>query len=197
MPKIVNHETQRRLVAEAALRVIRQSGLEQATVRKIAEEAGLSVGSMRHYFSSQVELFAFCMNIFVERVEKRLEAFELKGPLLTDLKRLLMQFLPVDEERTLEMEVWFAFHAKSLVYPELRRLSANIQDGLYKASRFVLEEIIRNRLARPNLDIELETEKLYALIDGLAVHKIMQPDRLPAERLESLLESYLAALCSG
>ncbi|MCM3699719.1 TetR/AcrR family transcriptional regulator [Paenibacillus macerans] len=196
MPKIVNHETQRRLVAEAALRVIRQSGLEQATVRKIAEEAGLSVGSMRHYFSSQVELFAFCMNIFVERVEKRLEAFELTGPLLADLKRLLLQFLPADEERTLEMEVWFAFHAKALVYPELRRLSANIQDGLHKASRFVLEEIIRNRLARPDLNIELETEKLYAFIDGLAMHKIMQPDRLPVEKLESLLESYLAALCS-
>lgn len=92
MPKIVNHETQRRLVVEAALRVIRQSGLEQATVRKIAEEAGLSVGSMRHYFSSQVELFAFCMNIFVERVEKRLEAFELTGPLLTDLKDCCCSF---------------------------------------------------------------------------------------------------------
>lgn len=196
MPKIVNHETQRRLVAEAALRVIRHSGLEQATVRKIAKEAGLSVGSMRHYFSSQVELFAFCMNIFVERVEKRLEAFEFQGSLLTDLKRLLLQFLPIDEERTLEMEVWFAFHSKALVYPELGRLSANIQDGLYKASRFVLEEIIKNRLARPNTDIELETEKLFALIDGLAVHRIMQPDRLPVERLESLLDSYLAALCS-
>lgn len=94
------------------------------------------------------------------------------------------------------MEVWFAFHAKALVYPELRRLSANIQDGLHKASRFVLEEIIRNRLARPDLNIELETEKLYALIDGLAMHKIMQPDRLPVERLESLLESFLAGLCA-
>jgi AcrR family transcriptional regulator len=197
MPKIVNHETQRRLVAEAALRVIRHSGLEQATVRKIAEEAGLSVGSMRHYFSSQVELFAFCMNIFVERVEKRLAAFELQGPLLTDLKRLLLQLLPVDEERTLEMEVWFAFHSKALIYPELRRLSANIQDGLYTASRFVLEEIVKNGLARPDLDIELETEKLFAFIDGLAVHRILQPDRLSVERLESLLESYLAALCSG
>ncbi|MBN2980953.1 MULTISPECIES: TetR/AcrR family transcriptional regulator [Cohnella] len=197
MPKIVNHDTQRRIVAEAALRVIRQSGLEQATVRKIAEEAGLSVGSMRHYFSTQVELFAFCMGLFVERVEKRLEAFEPQGPLLADLKRILLQFLPVDDERTLEMEVWFAFHSKALVYPELRRLSSNIQDGLYKVSRFALEELVQNKLARPGIDVEMETEKLYALIDGLAIHRLMQPERLPNERLEGIVEAYLQALCAA
>jgi len=197
MPKIVNHDTQRRIVAEAALRVIRQSGLEQATVRKIAEEAGLSVGSMRHYFSTQVELFAFCMGLFVERVEKRLEAFEPQGPLLADLKRILLQFLPVDDERTLEMEVWFAFHSKALVYPELRRLSSNIQDGLYKVSRFALEELVKNKLARPGIDVEMETEKLYALIDGLAIHRLMQPERLPNERLEGIVEAYLQALCAA
>ncbi|MEK3914255.1 TetR/AcrR family transcriptional regulator [Paenibacillus sp. FSL H7-0331] len=196
MPKIVNHDTQRRIVAEAALRVIRQSGLEQATVRRIAEEAGLSPGSMRHYFSTQVELFSFCMNLFIERVEKRLEAFEFEGPLLWDLKRLLLQFLPVDDERTLEMEVWFAFHSKTLIYTELRRIGSTVQDGLYKASRFVVEELIKNKLSRPGMDIELETEKLYALIDGLAVHRLMQPKRLSVERLEYIVESHLTALCT-
>jgi len=196
MPKIVNHDTQRRLVAEAALNVIRRSGLEQATVRRIAEEAGLSVGSMRHYFSTQVELFAFCMNMFVERVEHRLETFELHGPLMEDLKRLLLQFLPVDEERTLEMEVWFAFHSKALVYPELRKLSSEIQDGIHKVSRFVVDEIVRNQLASPDLNIDLETEKLFALIDGLAMHRMMQPDRLPVERLEALVTSHLESLCA-
>ncbi|MFD0678983.1 MULTISPECIES: TetR/AcrR family transcriptional regulator [unclassified Paenibacillus] len=196
MPKIVNHDTQRRIVAEAALRVIRQSGLEQATVRRIAEEAGLSTGSMRHYFSTQVELFSFCMNLFIERVEKRLEAFEFEGPLLLDLKRLLLQFLPVDDERTLETEVWFAFHSKALIYTELGRIGSTVQDGLYKASRFVVEELIKNKLSRPGMDIELETEKLYALIDGLAVHRIMQPKRLSVERLEYIIESHLTALCT-
>ncbi|WP_410769529.1 TetR/AcrR family transcriptional regulator [Fontibacillus sp. BL9] len=196
MPKIVDHDKQRRIVAEAALRVIRHSGLEQATVRRIAEEAGLSVGSMRHYFSTQEELFSFCMNLFVERVEERLGNFQCKGPLLHDLKELLLQFLPVDQERTLEMEVWFSFSAKTLVYPELRKLSASVQDGLYKASRFVLDELAANKLAKPGLDVELETEKLYALIDGLAVHGILQRDRLAPERIEAIVEQYLRTLCA-
>lgn len=196
MPKIVDHDKQRRIVAEAALRVIRQSGLEQATVRRIAEEAGLSVGSMRHYFSTQEELFSFCMSLFVERVEERLRNFQCKGPLLHDLKSLLLQFLPMDQERTLEMEVWFSFSAKTLVYPELRKLSSNVQDGLHKASRFVLDELVAGKLAKPGLDVEMETEKLYALIDGLAVHVILQRDRLAPDRVEDIVEQHLRTLCA-
>ncbi|WP_334076724.1 TetR/AcrR family transcriptional regulator [Paenibacillus sanfengchensis] len=195
MPKIVDHDKQKRIVAEAALKVIRESGLERATVRRIAEEAGLSVGSMRHYFASQEELFAFCMNLFVERVEERLAKFEIEGPIVYDLKRMLLQFLPVDEERTLEMEVWFSFNAKTLVYPELKKLSASMQDGLLTASQYALQELVASGMARNGLDVELETEKLYALIDGLAVHRLMQPERLPVDRLEDIVEQYLQSLC--
>ncbi|MFD7522207.1 TetR/AcrR family transcriptional regulator [Paenibacillus chitinolyticus] len=195
MPKIVDHEQQRHVVAEAALRVIRRSGLEHATVRNIAMEAGLSVGSMRHYFSTQAELFAFCMNLFLRRIEKRIETMTADGPVLLDLKRLLMQFLPVDEDRKTEMEVWLSFNAKALIHPELKALSNEMHDGLYKASRFVVDTLLEHNLAMSGLDADMETEKLYALIDGLAVHQIMQPGRLSTEWLESVIEQHLNLLC--
>jgi AcrR family transcriptional regulator len=194
MPKIVDHDAQRRIVAEAAMRVIQQSGLEQATVRKVAKEAGLSVGSMRYYFSSQVELFAFCMNLVVERVEDRLSAYEFQGPILQDVKRILLQLLPIDEERSLEMEVWFTFHSKMLVHSELQKLSFHVHDGIYRVSRFVLEEMARHKLLRPGLDLDTETEKLYAFVDGLAIHRLLHPERLPVGRLDMLLDSYLKSL---
>lgn len=196
MPKIVNHEEQRRLVAEAALRVIKHAGLEEATVRKVAKEAGLSVGSMRHYFSTQAELYIFCMNLIAERVEERLAHLNYEGPLLSNLKKLLLQFLPIDEERSLEMEVWFVFQSKMLAYSELKNFSSFVQNGIYKASLFVLEELASNKLLRPDLDIEAEAEKLYALIDGLAIHRVLHPDRLSVERMDKLLESHLSSLCS-
>ncbi|NKI21064.1 TetR family transcriptional regulator [Paenibacillus dendritiformis] len=196
MPKIVDHEKQRHIVAEAALRVIRRSGLEQASVRKIAEEAGLSVGSMRHYFSTQAELFAFCMNLFIDRVEKRIKAMDREGPVLMDLKRLLLQFLPVDEERMMEMEVWLSFQAKALIYPELQALSDRMHDGMHMAASFVVNTLLEHKLAKPGLDAGMEAEKLYALVDGLAMHRMMRPERLPAERLEAIIDQHLQALCS-
>ncbi|MBB3069249.1 AcrR family transcriptional regulator [Paenibacillus baekrokdamisoli] len=197
MPKIVDHEKQRQIVAEAALRVIRKYGLEQATVRNIAKEAGLSVGSMRHYFCTQAELFAFCMSLFVQRVQNRVEAFSIEEPFLPDLKRLLLQFVPLDEERVMEMEVWFSFNAKVLIYPELKKISEAMQDGFYRAAGFVIEFLLTNNLAKSGLDTDLETEKLYALVDGLAIHQLMQPGRLTVERLEHILDQHLNLLCSG
>lgn len=196
MPKIVNHEEQRRLVAEAALRVIKHSGLEEATVRKVAKEAGLSAGSMRHYFSTQAELYIFCMNLIAERVEERIVTLPYEGPLLSDLRGLLLQLLPIDEERVLEMEVWFVFQSKMLAYPELKTVSSAVQNGLYKASLFVLDELEKNKLLRPGLDLEFEAEKLYALIDGLAIHRVLHPNQLSVERMDKLLESHLLSLCS-
>ncbi|PUA40076.1 TetR family transcriptional regulator [Paenibacillus elgii] len=195
MPKIVDHEKQRHIVAQAALRVIQKFGLEQATVRNIAKEAGLSVGSMRHYFSTQVELFAFCMDLYAQRVQKRVAELTVEEPFLPDLKQLLLQFLPVNEERTKEMEVWFLFNSKVMIYPELKKVSEEMQNGLYRTAEFVIETLVESNLAKSGLDAALEAEKLYALVDGLAIHQLMQPGRLSPERLEYLLDQHLSSLC--
>jgi Uncharacterized protein conserved in bacteria len=60
VPKVVDPAERRRELAEAVWRVIRRDGLEQASVRNVAREADLSMGSLRHYFATQSELMAFC-----------------------------------------------------------------------------------------------------------------------------------------
>lgn len=197
MPKIVDHEKQRKMLAAAAIRVIRDHGLEHATVRNIAKEAGLSVGSMRHYFATQAELFAFCMNLFADRVQQRVEALQMNESVLQNMKNLLLQFLPLDEDRKIEMEVWFSFTAKVLVYPELKKLSDQMHQGMYMSAQYVIEELQTQGLADPDMEAAIETEKLYALIDGLAIHMLMQPERLTAERVEQVIEQHLNMLCQA
>lgn len=72
MPKIVNHELRKVQIAEATWKVIVKEGLENATVRNIARESGLSVGSLRHYFPSQSDLLLFSMELVSERVLSRI-----------------------------------------------------------------------------------------------------------------------------
>ncbi|MFD0588136.1 TetR/AcrR family transcriptional regulator [Paenibacillus sp. GCM10027627] len=195
MPKIVDHEKQRQLVAEAALRVIQKGGLDQATVRNIAEEAGLSVGSMRHYFSSQAELFGFCMRLFLNRINKRVEAMNYDGPLLDVLKHFILQFMPVDEERRLEMEVWFSYNIKVLLHPGLKPLSDEMYDGLFRAAQFVVDMLDRRGLTKSGLNLVMETEKLFALIDGLALHHILRPADVTAASIEEIIAQHLKELC--
>ncbi|MGM0975119.1 MAG: TetR/AcrR family transcriptional regulator [Bacillota bacterium] len=71
MPKKVDHEKQKKVLAKAAWRVIKKEGIEGASVRKIAKEAGLSAGSLRHYFSNQSELLAYSMNLVIRKGENK------------------------------------------------------------------------------------------------------------------------------
>lgn len=47
-------------------------GLERLTVRKIAEEAGLTIGGVQYYFSNQQELYVYAMELLLKRGEERI-----------------------------------------------------------------------------------------------------------------------------
>ncbi|WP_019423426.1 TetR/AcrR family transcriptional regulator [Paenibacillus sp. OSY-SE] len=195
MPKIVDHEERKEKLAEATWRVIRREGMERASVRTIAMEAGISAGSMRHYFSTQSELLAFSMKLVSDRVKARIRSSEFSGNPLEDIQRIIYEILPVDEERSAEMEVWLSFTAKALVDPALQSLSNEVYDELRATIAHCIDFLIDSGLARPELNREIESERLYALVDGLAMHAVMQPGRATPDVLKSVVLHHLEALC--
>ncbi|MFC7442198.1 TetR/AcrR family transcriptional regulator [Laceyella putida] len=195
MPKIVDHEKQREKLAKATWRVIRQGGIGQASFRNIAEEAGASVGSIRHYFPTQSELLAFSMKLISDRINQRIRNIKWSDSPFEGMKQLLREILPMDEEQRIETEVWFAFTAKALVDPTLQPFSNEIYDELRSVFTFIIEHLIKLDLAVPDLDVEMEVERMYALIDGLAVHAILRPDRLKPDMIESVVNHHLKSLC--
>ncbi|WP_106769513.1 TetR/AcrR family transcriptional regulator [Paenibacillus faecalis] len=195
MPKIVDHELQREKVAEAAWRVIRKNGMKQASVRNIAEEAGLSVGAMRHYFSSQSELYAYSMKLVSERVTIRIQNIAFTGEPLKDIPIIVQQILPIDEERISEMEVWFAFVAESMSDPSLAELYKQVDDEMRRMFVTIVQALIDHELALADLDCNTEVERFYALVDGLAVHAILRPEVLTKEKIISVLDHHLRSIC--
>lgn len=195
MPKIVDHELQKEKVAEAAWRVIRKNGMEQASVRNIAEEAGLSVGSMRHYFSSQSELYMYSMKLVSERVNLRIKNIAFTGELLTDIPVLVQQILPLNEETIPEMEVWFAFVVKSMSDPSLAVLRKQVDDDMRQMFVMIIQALTDQNFALPDLDYDVEIERFYALIDGLAIHAVLRPEVLTKEKIESAVNRHLQSIC--
>jgi AcrR family transcriptional regulator len=47
-------------------------GLHRASLRAVADEAQLNIGSLRHYFASQQDLMRFAMQSMLDRVGSRL-----------------------------------------------------------------------------------------------------------------------------
>ncbi|KMZ44257.1 MULTISPECIES: TetR family transcriptional regulator C-terminal domain-containing protein [Bacillales] len=193
MPKIIDHEKRREQIAEATWRVIVEQGMEGATVRGIAKEAGLSLGALRHYFATQDELLMYAMQLVKERATARIaeiaanEEWEPKER----VTKIFLELLPTNQEKMVEMEVWFAF----TVYFRHKKEGFDAQhDGIYAGVRKLLDSADQMNLLRKELDKEMEAEKLYAVIDGLALHAYLEPQRVDGERITKVLEHHLGSL---
>ncbi|GAA0604326.1 TetR/AcrR family transcriptional regulator [Virgibacillus siamensis] len=197
MPKIVDHEQRKILIAEATWTVITRDGLEKATVREVAQEAGLSPGALRHYFSTQNELLAYSMKLVSDRVKKRAESKNYEGPRLEVMLELLSEALPMDDERRIEMEVWLIFSSRSLVDKKLHSLSQKVFTEMRHAVRLVIDRLTQLGFIRNSIDPELETRKLHALIDGVGLHALLHPDMLTAQEMTKIIKSHLLSLCNG
>jgi AcrR family transcriptional regulator len=190
MPKVVDHEQRRRELAEAVWRVIRRNGVDGASVRTVAQEAGWSAGALRHYFHTQSELLEFAIELAAERIRQRVAAVELADDPRRAVEQLLSELLPLDDERRAENEVWLAFTARALIDPQLRVRHAEIDDALRAASLRAVE-----LLGLPaGRERGLEAERLHALLDGLALHAAMRPEQLPPRRIMAVLRRHLDEL---
>ena len=194
MPKLVDHEQRRSELGAAVWRVIRRDGVEAASVRKVAQEAGWSAGALRHYFSTQTELLSFAIQMVVERIEARVGALEPPADPRAAVEQRLHELLPLDKERRAENEVWLAFTGRALVDPQLRARHEEVDEELRRACRGALEELGSAGRLRPRLDLELEAERLHGLLDGLALHTAMRPGRMSPRLIRSVLTRHLDSL---
>jgi AcrR family transcriptional regulator len=187
VPRIVDHDARRAELARATWAVVRREGIEHASVRTVAAEAGCSPGSLRHYFPSQSALLASALQVVVDRIEARLRRLERDPDPRRAARQILHELLPLDSERRAENDVWLAFTARALVDPSLRDLHAAVDDALRSTCVGIAEALAVD-------DPAIEGERLHALVDGLCVHAAVNGDRLPADRLRAVADRHLDSL---
>ena len=119
MPKIVDHEQRRDEIALVACRVVAQYGFEQATVARIAREAGYTTGMIAHYFDTKQDIIIAALRLILRRIEERLTPNAEHADLLT----LLGEALPVDDTRFTECAFWIAFWGQMPSDRRLKRIN--------------------------------------------------------------------------
>jgi AcrR family transcriptional regulator len=170
----------------------------------VADEAGLAVGSVRHYFDSSDDLLAYSFAAVSDRILTRLNRArrgldpaagepDTSRAVLT----LLGEFLPLDEERALDACAWLAFRNAARIRPFL----AGEADRSHRAVAAVVGQVI-TRLLRGHDDtadsagpqLVTAAEHLLATLDGLAMHALLQPGWMSPEMCRDVLESHLEGL---
>lgn len=179
MPKQVDHDQRRRLIAEAVCRLAARDGLERVSLRTVAREAGISMGLVQHYFTTKDEMLVFAFRVMSEGVQRRLEhsMAVLSEPPTTRsmLRTLLLAMLPLDDESRFESPLWVAFlahavHTPSLAEP-LRQDSRQLTDFLVDLLRGARET---GELAG-DVDPQAAALALLGLSDGLMLRVLIDP----------------------
>jgi AcrR family transcriptional regulator len=176
VPRFVDVEERRVELTDAAARLIARAGIGAATMREVAAEAGLSTGSLTHYFADKRELL---LCTFQASLSGR-RALRSTGPRepLGALRSSLRGALPIDEDRRRHWMVTIAFCAQAAGDDEL----ANTQRDAYREFRDNTADLVeRSGLASGAAAISL-AEHLIAAVDGVAIQALFDPESWPAER---------------
>ncbi|TGV04925.1 TetR/AcrR family transcriptional regulator, partial [Mesorhizobium sp. M8A.F.Ca.ET.173.01.1.1] len=128
--------------------------------------AEMTPGQIRYYFPNHSELLNAVMSTVELKVRRRIEVIFTSENLNTidKAKASLLSVLPLDQERLADMEVWMAFRYDIHEYGQ-----STLDDGIDQLCNSVLTLLRNEHLLKDNLNMHLNSMKLHALIDGLAL----------------------------
>jgi AcrR family transcriptional regulator len=188
MPKVVDHLERREELLEAVWRVLARDGLHGTTIRAIANETGWSAGVLAHYFTDKEDILISALRLSHTRIAARWEEklAGLEG--FAALRELVLDNLPLDDERELETKLEIIYWDRAIASSELRKaLSRRGPTLLERLDKLAAEAQARGEISsrEPSADV---AQRLLGLIDGLSLRRLLEPRRVTRARLATLIE---------
>ncbi len=191
MPKIVDHDQRRREFVDALWKVVNTDGASVVSIRTVAAAAGVPKSNIMYYFPTRGHLLAAAVEQVTGGAES--SAAKLIGARITldSAVALVMEIIPTTPKRRRQAEVWRLLNAEESGDPELSRLLDRFNERVRSGLRTFLERLRDDGLIDPDRDLDIETERLHAVIDGLSIRTMANPRRLPPRRIEEIVRSHL------
>jgi DNA-binding transcriptional regulator YbjK len=197
MPKIVDHDTQRAKFAKAAMSLIARHGLEGVTMRAVAAEAGLSYGSLFHYFNSKDELLMQAVRHSTSLQTRRVNEYTSQYSGLKALEHLLCDDAIISESSRDDWMVWLTFLYKAALQESFAAMHAELIDGWLARILRLLEDAQQAGEIREELDVGFEAMGVWAYSAGLGQLGLLHADLLTVELQKQLISAYLDKLRAG
>jgi len=192
MPKIVDHEQRRNEIALVACRVVAQYGFEQATIVRIAREAGYTTGMIAHYFDTKQDIIIAALRLILRRIEERLTPSGAHQE--ADLLALLTEALPVDESRYTECAFWIAFWGQVPADRRLKNINAWVHREYLRLFERCLARGWRAWPRWPAATREQVLRSVMTFINGITASTVASRADWPAERQIEQLQLQLQLL---
>ncbi|MEU0481579.1 TetR family transcriptional regulator C-terminal domain-containing protein [Streptosporangium sp. NPDC006013] len=186
MGRVLDHAERDRAVIDATWQLLARDGLGGLSVRKVAAEAGLPPSSLRYTFPTIAALRERAARLVVERMLSRVEAVEGAG--LERALALVLELVPLDEVRRVEMEAFLALGSAAGLDPLLEQC--------YREAHIAIRGVCADALRaldprRGPGEEDVQLASLHALVDGVSLHLVRQPPSGQTAWARTILEGYL------
>jgi AcrR family transcriptional regulator len=171
VPETDARSAKRQRVAEAVWRVAAEHGLEAASMRRIADAAGMSLRMVQYQYGSKHDLLLDALRRLHAENERQARGRIPAGT--TDPRTLLTavlgEFLPADDQRVFSLRVLNAYYARSLTDRALAAVFLSDADPLERLVASLLEAARAAGQVAPGVDPAHEADLLVAGATGLGM----------------------------
>lgn len=167
MPAPVDHDSRRAQLAELATEIIAREGLQAATIRRLATEAGFSTAIVTHYFRNKRDLL---FRVYEHVSTRAIARFNEYADATKSLREVLETFLPIGAHERMAYRVVFAFWALAQNDAEF----ASRQHLAMRQSRAAIATLLRERGFAGNVDYA--SDQLLVSIMGTAIRASFEPE---------------------
>lgn len=194
MPRHVDHDERRALIAEAAWRLIAERGVDAVTLREIAATIGMANGALKHYYPDKSSIVRSAFTSVFESTNTRVRDRLGAASGLAGLRIFCLEVMPVSPVTRLEARVVLPFWQRALGDPELA--------AVYVAAMAYWRAEIRGFLAAARTEgsvtsavpDDVLTEQVLAMVNGVQALAVLDPAATTPESQRRMLDAFLDGL---
>lgn len=172
-------------IIEAAYKLILQNGIKETSVRDIAKEAGISVGTFTYHYPSKEELL---FDVFEMTMAKQDEVLAkgIKSETKEEKRKALEELL--NEVTSNEYFMKLNYYLLGEAFAQNKVMLQKMKDK-YSVWREEFKDYISGEVKRSELQAELSASLLLAMIDGLAIQMLLDEKSIKTfEMAEKIVE---------
>lgn len=196
MPKVVDHDEQMQGLSRCAAELIARIGLEQVSLRKVAEAFGCTKGMVQYYFEDKEALLYQALLYVTDRYRQRAQAAagELRGLALIESR--YMALLPLTRELHDEWSVRVAFYARAATTPTMQKLLSQHYQRDLRAGIKDLEDARSLGEIRSGVEPADAYRSIMSSVGGVGLTAVMNPAQLAPKDQIAILKHCIDALRS-
>lgn len=194
LPKIVDHEQQRRAVSLTAAGTLAKLGLESTTLRTVAANHGCTKGLVQHYFADKEELLIAALSAVAEQREARLASCSIDCKGLAQLQARLAALLPINFQVIEEWKVNIAFSARVALSQEMRDTLSAFNAMQEREGMNCLRQAQKAGELKSGVNLRNSYRGLMALVAGLSLTVIMAEEALSGPIQRQILKTAIENL---